>query len=584
METSTAASRTLEPLYTLIPTTTAFPTVTPFVQVEPVKQVLLQYGYFGGSETVNITDAFLGRDVPSLIIYNDGQAIYYRDRMLYTSNLTAADMCALLNKVQISGYFDVPEYTGVPPVSADLVQSTIIQVNGKPARAVFFDRTTQAYLSTAVLETLHTLQAYQAGQPVFYEPQRLLMWIEPLLPADANGKTLVEWPATLPTISQIWSDRSTNRVMVEGKTSVAVLQFFNHRLQTLYVRSQGEVYRVIARPLLPHETSKQISIIPDQAVEFDWPVSCGKPAVYLPSHTPTPLPALPQGTPTATLSAGRASLSGRGRLLFTSDRSGNRQIYMMNSDGTRVERLTNNLYNDLAPAWSPDGQKIAFISNRDGNDEIYIMNADGSNQQRLTHTVDDEGSPNWSPDGKHLVFTRRCNTLENCTSQQDLYIFDIDGKNLYRLTNSLLNEFLPAWSPDGSRVAYVMGDPNGSSIYLINIKGEDRKLFGNQVMNASMPAWSPDGSHIAYVEWDPKTYQSDVYVALADGSQARRLTYEKTSVSQPTWSPDGLFIAFSLRQRDNPGEAIMAVPLDASRGPITLTAGIQNDTQPVWAP
>ena len=57
----------------------------------------------------------------------------------------------------------------------------------------------------------------------------------------------------------------------------------------------------------------------------------------------------------------------------------------MNADGSGQRRLTRNAARDLAPAWLPDGQKIAFVSERDGNSEVYVMNADGSGQRRLTH-------------------------------------------------------------------------------------------------------------------------------------------------------------------------------------------------------
>jgi dipeptidyl aminopeptidase/acylaminoacyl peptidase len=67
-----------------------------------------------------------------------------------------------------------------------------------------------------------------------------------------------------------------------------------------------------------------------------------------------------------------------GKIAFISDRDGNNEIYVMNPDGSDQTRLTNNNYDDGAPAWSPDGTKIASNTNRDGNHEIYTMNADGS--------------------------------------------------------------------------------------------------------------------------------------------------------------------------------------------------------------
>jgi len=78
------------------------------------------------------------------------------------------------------------------------------------------------------------------------------------------------------------------------------------------------------------------------------------------------------------------------KIVFQSNRDGQREIYVMNSDGTGQTRLTNNPAWDTAPAWSPDGTKILFTSLRDGpmSPALYLMNADGSSQTRLTSGTD----------------------------------------------------------------------------------------------------------------------------------------------------------------------------------------------------
>jgi len=69
----------------------------------------------------------------------------------------------------------------------------------------------------------------------------------------------------------------------------------------------------------------------------------------------------------------------------------------MNADGSGQVRLTHNAARDVAPAWSPDGRKIAFLSKRDGNWEIYVMNADGTAERNLTRSPAHEASFAWSP-------------------------------------------------------------------------------------------------------------------------------------------------------------------------------------------
>ena len=93
------------------------------------------------------------------------------------------------------------------------------------------------------------------------------------------------------------------------------------------------------------------------------------------------------------------------KIVFTSFRDGNFEIYSMNADGTNQTRLTNNPGFDITPAFSPDGSRITFASIRGNNQDIYVMNADGTNQTRLTTNGSDDYDPTFSPDGSRIAFT-----------------------------------------------------------------------------------------------------------------------------------------------------------------------------------
>jgi len=90
------------------------------------------------------------------------------------------------------------------------------------------------------------------------------------------------------------------------------------------------------------------------------------------------------------------------KVVFTSYRDGNWEIYSMNSDGTGQTRLTNTEAPEFVPSYSPDGSRIVFQSLRDGNSEIYTINADGSDSVRLTNNDAYDGSAAWwgTPDGR----------------------------------------------------------------------------------------------------------------------------------------------------------------------------------------
>ena len=95
------------PVFTLIPTTTPFPTVTPQKIETAKKMVLVEYGLYGGqSNQVNRMEFFLGRDVPRLVVYTDGQVISFLGDSFLVSQLSASDLCLLMGKIQKNGFFD----------------------------------------------------------------------------------------------------------------------------------------------------------------------------------------------------------------------------------------------------------------------------------------------------------------------------------------------------------------------------------------------------------------------------------------------------------------------------------------------
>ena len=253
--------------------------------------------------------------------------------------------------------------------------------------------------------------------------------------------------------------------------------------------------------------------------------------------------------------------------------------------GGSLMRLTRDGADNLSPAWSPDGARIAYWSFSEdfegfGSElALEVMHADGMEPSRLTQVdLDSELGelkfylqPAWSPDGTKIAFW----------SNDDIYIVGANGSNLTRLTNSDRFEVAPAWSPDGTKIAFtslpVSEDRFESEIYVVNADGSNLARLADSDRFDAGPAWSPDGTKIAFtsLRLSEDRFESEIYVVNADGSNLARLTNSDRFDAGPAWSPDGTKIAFwSSRDGgtdlDNINLAINVMDADGSN-PTRLT-------------
>jgi Tol biopolymer transport system component len=142
---------------------------------------------------------------------------------------------------------------------------------------------------------------------------------------------------------------------------------------------------------------------------------------------------------------------GRGnRIAFESERTHNADVWVINANGSGEKDLTaDSQAFDGDPAWSPDGTRIAFTSQRDNGDrEIYVMNADGSSPTRLTTSPGFDENPTWSPDGTRIAFD------SNRDGNLEVYVMNADGSAQHRVTNHPALDALPSYLPDG-RIVFV---------------------------------------------------------------------------------------------------------------------------------
>jgi TolB protein len=177
------------------------------------------------------------------------------------------------------------------------------------------------------------------------------------------------------------------------------------------------------------------------------------------------------------------------KLAFSGSRSGDPEIFTSDSGGGNVKQITTFRGPDVSPTWNPKtNSQIAWCSGRTGLPQIYIMSSDGTGVQRMT----DGGyatSPSWSPNGQFLAFAWNRKYGPGAPGGQDIYIMDIASKRWTQLTHDAGRQDFPSWSPDGRHIVFQRENGGGSEIWTMLSDGTEQHRLTPSGGN-SMPNWS----------------------------------------------------------------------------------------------
>ena len=276
---------------------------------------------------------------------------------------------------------------------------------------------------------------------------------------------------------------------------------------------------------------------------------------------------------------------------FLSNETGNFDIFLIDTQGTVLNRLATDAMRKSSLTWAPNGYLFAYTSNENANLDIYKMDIRDKNPIQLTQHPERDIRPTWSPNGKWIAF------VSDREGTQDIYRMDVDGSNLIRLTAQGRSGRL-AWSPDSQLIAFDSDREENHSIYVMNAVGGELRQVTEDLPLWSGCTWSPDGKQIAFAAGNFGVEAVNIFTIDVDGENLRKLTNMDNGFrsGNPAWSPDGNWIAYSVVEVDawpNPANGFKLIFSDSTiyvintKGnddgkPLEATSGLSSDHVPVW--
>jgi len=262
-------------------------------------------------------------------------------------------------------------------------------------------------------------------------------------------------------------------------------------------------------------------------------------------------------------------------LAFVSDRSGHREIYVMDANGENPRPATKSYVIKAFPDWLPSGEALIYTSYTKAGQPGLFVTSRGSVRPGVLFQSLMPGEPIY----RGVVGPRGSSMALVGGRESDIYTVRRDGSRLKQLTRTAAIEVGPSWSPDGEKIAFVSDRSGAPQIYMMNRDGSNvRRLTFNGNYNTS-PAWSPDGRWIAYES--QVGGQFDIWLVDPSGEVNLPLVTHRLSDESPSWSPGGRKLVFSSNRRGNADLYIMDVNGESLE---RLTRGQGDNVSPVWGP
>jgi TolB protein len=250
-------------------------------------------------------------------------------------------------------------------------------------------------------------------------------------------------------------------------------------------------------------------------------------------------------------------------MAFVSNRSGRKEIYLADYDGSNGRQLTHDNALSVSPALTPNGRRIAYTGYQAGYADIYVVDLGTGARVRLVKFPGTNSGARFSPDGNLLA----------CTVSKDgnpeLYVVGTGG-GARRLTHTRGAESCPAWSPDAAEIIYSCDENGAPQLYRISSSGGSGRLVPTGFGYCTEPSWSPDGQRLAFNVRSGGGFS--IAVMDLNGGGARIVAQGEN----PVWGADSRHVIYST------GGTISLLDVPTGKS-VPVISGLGKVTEPTWS-
>ena len=252
------------------------------------------------------------------------------------------------------------------------------------------------------------------------------------------------------------------------------------------------------------------------------------------------------------------------KVAFVGTRSGKKEIYTCDADGSNLLQLTHDNAISVGPSLSPDGRRLLYTGYHSGYPDVYEIDLGSGARNRIMKYPGTNTGATFSPDGGRIAVTL------SKDGNPELYVTSSGGGGARRLTRSSGSESSPTWSSDGGEIIYSSDDRGGSQLYRISASGGSGRQVPTGRGNCTEPNWSPDGKKVAFNTRAGGGFE----VAVTDlaGSGTRSLG----EGNDPVWGADSRHLIFA-----SGGSLILLDAVSGQRA--TLISGVGKVSEPAWS-